>query len=112
MVMISSYWGVWGDVPNHLVRLALAFLFALPVGWNRERQARSAGLRTFPIVAIASCGFVILAIEILGERSTAQARVLEGLITGVFGMSVWWARPLGLATTISASFSRSRTFLS
>ncbi|MDU0961009.1 MULTISPECIES: MgtC/SapB family protein [Bradyrhizobium] len=83
VVMISSYWGVWGDVPNHLVRLALAFLFALPVGWNRERQARSAGLRTFPIVAIASCGFVILAIEILGERSTAQARVLEGLITGI-----------------------------
>lgn len=65
------------------MRLALAFLFALPIGWNREREARSAGLRTFPIVALASCGFVILAIEVLGERSQAQARVLEGLITGI-----------------------------
>jgi putative Mg2+ transporter-C (MgtC) family protein len=79
----SSYWGIWGDVPNHLVRLALAFLFALPVGWNREREARSAGLRTFPIVAMASCGLSILAIEILGERAPEQARILQGLFTGV-----------------------------
>ena len=80
---MGSYWGIWGDVPNHLVRLALAFAFALPLGWNREREARSAGLRTFPIVALASCGFAVLAIEVLGERSTGQARILEGLITGI-----------------------------
>ena len=81
--MTSSYWGIWGDVPNHLVRLALAFLFTLPVGWNRERDARSAGLRTFPIVAMATCGLAILAIEILGERAPEQARILEGIFTGV-----------------------------
>jgi putative Mg2+ transporter-C (MgtC) family protein len=81
--MTGSYWGIWSDVPNHLARLALAFMFALPIGWNRQRGARSAGLRTFPIVAIASCGFAILAIEILGANSPAQARILEGLITGV-----------------------------
>ena len=81
--MTSSYWGIWGDVPNHLVRLALAFLFALPLGWNREREARSAGLRTFPIVAMASCGLVILGIEILGERAPEQARILQGLIVGI-----------------------------
>ncbi len=81
--MTNSYWGIWGDVPAHLVRLALAFLFALPVGWNREREARSAGLRTFPIVAMASCGLAILAIEILGERAPEQARILQGLFTGV-----------------------------
>ena len=81
--MTSSAWGVWGDVTNHVVRLALAFLFALPIAWNREQGARSAGLRTFPIVALASCGFVVLAIEVLGEGSLGQARVLEGLITGI-----------------------------
>lgn len=81
--MTTPYWGIWGDVANHLVRLALAFLFALPVGWNREREARSAGLRTFPIVAMASCGLAILAIEILGERAPEQARILQGLFTGV-----------------------------
>ena len=54
-----------------------------PIAWNRERGSRSAGLRTFPIVALASCGFVLLAIEVLGERSIGQARILEGVITGI-----------------------------
>jgi len=63
--------------------MALAFLFTLPIAWNREHGTRSAGLRTFPIVALASCGFVVLAIEVLGERSSGQARILEGLITGI-----------------------------
>ena len=81
--MTSSLWGVWGDVANHLVRMALAFLFTLPIAWNRERGSRSAGLRTFPNVALASCGFVLLAIEVLGERSIGQARILEGVITGI-----------------------------
>jgi putative Mg2+ transporter-C (MgtC) family protein len=81
--MTSSLWGVWGDVTNHLVRISLAFLFTLPIAWNRELSARSAGLRTFPIVAMASCGFVVLAIEVLGERSVGQARILEGVITGI-----------------------------
>ncbi|OYZ13518.1 MAG: magnesium transporter MgtC [Polaromonas sp. 39-63-25] len=81
--MTSSLWGVWGDVTNHLVRLSLAFLFTLPIAWNREHGSRSAGLRTFPIVAMASCGFVLLAIEVLGERSVGHARILEGVITGI-----------------------------
>lgn len=42
--MTSSFWGVWGDVTNHLVRMALAFLFTLPIAWNREHGTRSAGL--------------------------------------------------------------------
>ncbi len=80
---MGSYWGIWGDLPNHLVRLGLAFAFAFPLGWNREREARSAGLRTFPIVAIASCGFILLASELLGARTPEQARILQGLITGL-----------------------------
>lgn len=81
--MTSSLWGIWGDVESHLVRMALAFVFTLPIAWNREQGSRSAGLRTFPIVAMASCGFVLLALEVLGERSVGQARILEGVITGI-----------------------------
>jgi putative Mg2+ transporter-C (MgtC) family protein len=81
--MTSSLWGVWGDVPNHIVRMALAFIFTLPIAWNREHGSNSAGLRTFPIVAMASCGFVLLAIEVLGQHSVGQARILEGVITGI-----------------------------
>lgn len=50
--------GVDLDVLPHLASLLTAYLLALPIGWDRERHERSAGLRTFPLVAIASCGFV------------------------------------------------------
>ena len=40
-------------------------------------------MRTFPLVAIASCAFVLIAIAVLGRESPGQARLLEGLITGV-----------------------------
>jgi putative Mg2+ transporter-C (MgtC) family protein len=53
------------------------------VGWDREQEARSAGVRTFPLVAIASCGLVLVAIEVLGDRSPAQARILQSMITGI-----------------------------
>lgn len=67
----------------NLVILGVAYLLALPIGWNREKEERSAGLRTFPLVAIAACGFVMVAIEVLGPESEGQSRVLEGLMTGI-----------------------------
>ena len=72
----------WWEITAHIISLATAYALALPVGWDREKDARSAGIRTFPLVAIASCGFVLVGIAILG-RTSAQARLLEGLITGV-----------------------------
>lgn len=85
---------MWPDVLNglsfdvqevlaHLIKLVLAFLLALPIGWNREREERSAGIRTFPLVAMAACGFVIIAVAVLGADSPEQGKVIEGLITGV-----------------------------
>ena len=71
------------DALSHLVGLAVAYLLALPIGWNREQAERSAGLRTFPLVAMAACGFVMIAIEVLGARSEGHARILEGLMTGI-----------------------------
>lgn len=54
----------------HLAALMVAYVLAFPIGWNREREERSAGLRTFPLVAVATCG-VIQAAEssIIQERS-------------------------------------------
>jgi len=68
---------------SHLVALAVAYVLALPIGWNREREERSAGLRTFPLVAMAACGFVMIAIEVLGADSEQHSRILEGLMTGI-----------------------------
>lgn len=66
----------WVDLAD----LALAYLLALPVGWEREHSDRSAGIRTFPLVAIASCGFVLAA----GEMDAAsKSRVIQGVVTGI-----------------------------
>ena len=46
------------DLLPHLSVLGIAYLLALPIGWNREREERSAGLRTFPLVAVSCCGFI------------------------------------------------------
>jgi putative Mg2+ transporter-C (MgtC) family protein len=67
----------------HVAALAFAYLLALPIGWDRERNERSAGLRTFPLVAVASCGFVQATEGITGNSPEAQARIIEGLITGI-----------------------------
>ena len=74
--------GLW-EVASHFVDLAIAYLIALPIGWDREQEERSAGIRTFPLVAMASCGFVLVSLRVLGEESVGQARILEGLITGI-----------------------------
>ncbi|HKY81798.1 MAG TPA: MgtC/SapB family protein [Sphingobium sp.] len=67
----------------HLIPIAIAYCLALPIGWNREREERSAGLRTFPLVAVASCGFVQAVETMMGHDPAAMARVLEGVIAGI-----------------------------
>jgi putative Mg2+ transporter-C (MgtC) family protein len=66
-----------------LAPIGAAFVLALPLGWERERAERSAGLRTFPLVAMASCGYIMLTSSVLGNHPEGQARVIEGLITGI-----------------------------
>src|SRR3954469_14019251 len=67
----------------HMIALAAAYVLALPIGWNREREERSAGLRTFPIVSVAACGLTMLAVSIPGATPDSFSRVLQGLVTGV-----------------------------
>ena len=71
------------NVLPHLVALAIAYLLALPIGWNREQEERSAGLRTFPLVAVACCGLIQAAEGIAADNPEALARIIEGLITGM-----------------------------
>ena len=63
--------------------LVIAFVLALPLAWEREHHARTAGLRTFPLVAVASCGFVLLTSRVMAGHPDAQARIVQGLITGI-----------------------------
>ncbi len=67
----------------HIRDLAIAYALAFVIGWNREREDRSAGVRTFPLVAIAACGFVQATEGVLRSEPEAMARIAEGVITGV-----------------------------
>jgi putative Mg2+ transporter-C (MgtC) family protein len=65
------------DVMPHLVAIGLAFILAFPIGWNREKTERSAGLRTFPLVAVASCGFIQAAESLTADTPEAMARIVD-----------------------------------
>ncbi len=71
------------NVLPHVVALLAAYALAFPIGWNREHEERSAGLRTFPLVAVATCGFIQAAESIAANNPEAMARIIEGLITGM-----------------------------
>ncbi len=64
-------------------RLLIAYLLTVLIGQERGRDSHSAGLRTFPLVSLASCAYVLLAIGIFGASSADYSRVLQGLVTAV-----------------------------
>jgi putative Mg2+ transporter-C (MgtC) family protein len=74
------------DLPldfRDIVRLLIAYVLALPVGWYREQEAHSVGVRTFPLVAMASCGYLLLGVPLLGSDPAAQSRIIQGLVAGI-----------------------------
>lgn len=54
--MLDSFSFDWQNAGTNLLRMLVAFVLAFPLAWERERSGRNFGLRTFPIVAVASCG--------------------------------------------------------
>jgi putative Mg2+ transporter-C (MgtC) family protein len=66
----------------NLRQIGIAFVLALPIAWNREHRAEGAGLRTFPLVCIASCAFMLVGMSVY-SGSDAEARVMYGIITGM-----------------------------
>ena len=67
----------------HLAELIVAFVLAIPIGWDREQESRSMGLRTFPLVAVASCGYMLIGQSVVGDDPEALSRVIYGLMTGI-----------------------------
>lgn len=70
-------------IAEHVVPLSMAYALAFPIGWDRERETRSAGLRTFPLVALAACGFIEATESLFRHSEHAMAYVVEGLMTGM-----------------------------
>jgi putative Mg2+ transporter-C (MgtC) family protein len=73
----------WAQTWNDVSKLAIAYGLALPVGWYREKEAHSIGVRTFPLVAMASCGYVLLGAPMYQHSLEAQSRIIQGLVAGI-----------------------------
>lgn len=76
-------WKGWPEIVTHLVQLAVSFILALPIAWDRERSERSAGLRTVTLVAVSTCGFLMAARASFGASADAESRLWQGLVTGI-----------------------------
>src|SRR5438874_5790730 len=63
-------------------RLLIAYFLALPVGWYREKEAHTVGVRTCPLVAMASCAYVLLG-RVPQMTPDAQSRIIQGLVAGI-----------------------------
>lgn len=61
-------------------KIGIAWILVLPTGWWSEKQGNSVGIRTFPLVAMASCGFLMI---LPGLEDGDSSRVLQGLVTGI-----------------------------
>jgi len=72
----------WFEIVSNLTTLSIAYLLAFPIGWDRERRGHSAGLRTFPLVSVATCGYMLIGISVFSQDE-AQARVAQGLLAGI-----------------------------
>jgi putative Mg2+ transporter-C (MgtC) family protein len=73
----------WRQAIVDFCRVCLAFALAMPVAWERFKSDRNLGLRTFPIVAMASCGFVLVAKPAAETNPEVLARILQGLLSGI-----------------------------
>lgn len=69
---------------NIALQLAAAIVLALPTAYNREANTRSMGLRTFPLVSLGACAYVLIGLSFAGtDQPEALARIMEGLLSGI-----------------------------
>lgn len=75
---------------SDLIKTLAAAIIVLPVGWQREHVSRSAGLRTYPLVAATCCVFMLVGISAIdgignepGQHPDSYARLIAGIMTGL-----------------------------
>jgi len=64
-----------------LIQLALAALFSMLIGLNRERMGKSAGVRTHMLAGMGACLFTSLSVH--GFQGADPSRVASSVVTGI-----------------------------
>jgi len=65
-----------------IVRLVLAAILGGIIGYERERKARTAGVRTHMLVAVGAALFVLGPLQ-SGMEISDMSRVIQGIVQGV-----------------------------
>jgi putative Mg2+ transporter-C (MgtC) family protein len=65
-----------------VLKVLLAYALGLPTGWERFKHDRSAGIRTFPLVSLGSCAYMLAASQ-LPVDVASHSRILVGVMTGI-----------------------------
>lgn len=73
----------WAELPQILLNLAVAFVLAIPIGWDRERQQIGPGLRTYPLLAMGACAYLEIGQFAFRDHVEGQARVFQALVSGI-----------------------------
>jgi putative Mg2+ transporter-C (MgtC) family protein len=73
----------WLQDVESIAKIAGAYLLAMPVGYAREKEAHSVGVRTFPVVAMASCGYVLLGAGFGEHTPDMTSRIIQGIVAGI-----------------------------
>lgn len=71
---------------SYILQLLIAMLLGVLVGAERSRAGKTAGLRTYGLVSLGSCLFVLVASGVgnaLGVSGADVMRVVAGVVTGI-----------------------------
>ena len=67
-----------------VLQLIASVLLVLPVAWDREQKGPSMGLRTFPLVSLGSCAYVLIGLSLVStEEHDVLVRIMQGLMSGI-----------------------------
>ena len=105
--MTETFIMSWQQTGHDFLRIVAAFVFALPIGLEREQEEHGIGIRTFPLVAMASCGFVLLGVTLdandpAGPVGSLVTHLTDfGTIRRVGGSWHFWQMHFGSAAPLS-----------
>ena len=71
-----------GDLTSFAVRIVIAAALSAVVGYDRERQGSTAGLRTHMLVGVGAALLVVASSQ-SGMESESVSRVIQGIFAGI-----------------------------
>ena len=72
----------FGQMAVISIRLAVAMILGGLLGYERERQSKAAGLRTYMLVAIGSALFTIVPF-LVDPANSEMGQIVKGIAAGV-----------------------------